>query len=112
MIGRRLRSEKQNPRSKPHQKREKSPKENTISISFKESDIVQRYLISSEGCPSCSQIHKDLKKEFKSGKIIDLDVGSEQGFEILTTLGIDGVPAFIVELDPDKFKGVKYILDE
>ena len=103
-----LRSEKRNPK---HEKSNKKESKTTL-ISFKESDIMQRYLISSEGCPSCSQIHRDLKKEFKSGKLIDLDVGSDQGFEIITTLGVNAVPVFVVELDPKKFNGIKYILDE
>ena len=108
--GRGLRSEKGNPKREKSQRKKEN--KNTSLISFRESDIAQRYLISSEGCPSCAQIHRDLKKEFKSGKLIDLDVGDEKGFEIVKYLGLDSVPAFIVELRDDHPSKTKYILDE
>ena len=64
----------------------------TNIISFKESDILQRWLITAQGCPVCAQIKKDMKKEFAAGIIKATDVGDDKGFEILTTLGIAEAP--------------------
>jgi hypothetical protein len=87
-------------------------KSKTTVISFKESDIVQRWLVTTEGCPTCEEIKKDFKKDFKSGKIKATDVGDDKGFEIITDLGIDEVPIFIVELRSDHPSGIKYVVDE
>jgi hypothetical protein len=42
------------------------------------------------------------------------DVGDDKGFEMLTALGIQEAPMFIVELTPEASSrtGVKYIIDE
>jgi len=97
-------------------RREKPAKEkrsgNITLISFKEKDIKQRWLITSDGCPSCEQLKHDLKKEIKNGTIKLTDVGDEKGFEIISELGIDSVPIFIVELNDGVAKGVKYLIDE
>ena len=101
-----------------HQKRqgkqpgakEKSSNKNITLVSFKNKDIKQRWLITSEGCPSCGQLKRDLRKEIKSGTIKLTDVGDDKGFEIISELGIDSVPIFIVELN-DGFP-MRYIIDE
>ena len=90
----------------------KSQKSNTTIISFKESDIAQRWLITTDGCPTCEEIKSDFKKEFKSGKIKSTDVGDDKGFEIITALGINEVPIFIIELKPGHPSGILYIVDE
>ena len=43
--------------------------------------------MTTEGCPLCAKIKRDLKKEFKTGKIKATDVGDEKGFEIVTQSG-------------------------
>lgn len=83
---------------------------NATLISFREKDIKQRWLISTEGCPTCEQLKRDLRKAIKEGIIKCTDVGDETGFEIIQALGIDEVPIFIVELN-DGFP-VKYLIDE
>ncbi len=83
---------------------------NVTLISFKEKDIKQRWLITSDGCPTCAQLKRDLKKEIKEGVIKLTDVGDEKGFEIIAELGINEVPIFIVELN-DGFP-VRYLIDE
>ena len=83
---------------------------NITLISFKEKDIKQRWLITSEGCPTCEQLKRDLKKEIKEGVIKLTDVGDEKGFEIIAELGINEVPIFIVELN-DGFP-IRYVIDE
>ena len=40
----------------------------------------------------CAKIKRDLKKEFKTGKIKATDVGDEKGFEIVTQLGLQENP--------------------
>lgn len=82
----------------------------TTTITFTDSDIVQRWMVTTEGCPLCAKIKRDLKKEFKSGEIKATDVGDEKGFEIVTQLGLDETPVFVVEL-VEGFP-VKYIIDE
>ena len=67
-------------------------------------------MVTTEGCPLCAKIKRDLKKEFKSGEIKATDVGDEKGFEIVTQLGLDETPVFVVEL-VEGFP-VKYIIDE
>jgi hypothetical protein len=57
-------------------------------------------------------LKKDFKKEIKSGKMKVTDVGDDKGFDIVTALGLDEVPVFIVELKPGHPSGVKYIVDE
>jgi hypothetical protein len=86
------------------------PNKNVTLISFKEKDIKQRWLITSDGCPSGAQLKRDFKKEIKSGKIKLTDVGDDKGFEIISELGIDSVPIFIVELN-DGFP-IRYLIDE
>ena len=81
-------------------------------ISFKASDIVQRWVVTTEGCPTCEEIKQDYKKDFKSGKLKTTDVGDDKGFDIITQLGIDEVPVFIVELRADHPSGIKYVVDE
>jgi hypothetical protein len=81
-------------------------------VNFKESDILQRWVVTTSGCPTCSEIKKDFKKEIKDGTLKVADVGSDEGFEIITTLGIDEVPVFIVELKPGHSSGIKYLIDE
>ena len=83
---------------------------NTTLISFKEKDIKQRWLITSEGCPTCEQLKHDLKKEIEKGIVKCTDVGDDVGFAIIQALGIDAVPIFIVELK-DGFP-VRYLIDE
>ena len=67
-------------------------------------------MISTEGCPTCDQLKRDLRKEIKKGMIKCTDVGDEKGFEMIQALGIDAVPIFIVELN-DGFP-VRYLIDE
>jgi predicted DCC family thiol-disulfide oxidoreductase YuxK len=81
-------------------------------VTFKESDILQRWVVTTDGCPTCSEIKKDFKKEIKAGTLKFTDVGDDKGFEIVTALGIDEVPVFIVELKHGHPSGIKYILDE
>ena len=87
-------------------------KSKTTVVSFRESDIAQRWIVTTEGCPTCEELKKEYKKDIKSGKLKTTDVGDDKGFEIITELGIDEVPIFIVELVPDHSSGVKYIIDE
>lgn len=68
--------------------------------------------MTTEGCPTCAEIKKDFKQEFKSGKIKAVDVGSDKGFEIVAGLGLSEVPVFVVELKPGHSSGVKYLIDE
>jgi hypothetical protein len=103
---------RENPQPKGKPKGAKPQKSKATVISFKESDIVQRWLVTTEGCPTCEEIKRDFKKDFKSGKIKATDVGDDKGFEIITDLGIDEVPLFIVELRADHPSGIKYIIDE
>lgn len=85
---------------------------NTTLISFKAKDIKQRWLITSEGCPTCEQLKHDLKKEIKKGIVKCTDVGDDVGFAIIQALGIDSVPIFIVELNDGVADGIKYLIDE
>jgi hypothetical protein len=57
-------------------------------------------------------LKKDFKKEIKAGKIKVTDVGDDKGFDIVTVLGLDEVPVFIVELNPGHSSGIKYLIDE
>ena len=99
---------------KPNVKPRKTvkPKSDTTIITFKKSDIVQRWLVTTQGCPTCEEIKRDFKKEFRTGVLKATDVGDTTGFEIITALGIEEVPVFIVELRPDHPSGVRYLLDE
>jgi hypothetical protein len=101
-----------NSREKRQEKPERSGKrnKNITLISFKEKDIKQRWLITSEGCPTCEELKRGLKKEIKAGVIKLTDVGDEKGFEIIAELGINEVPIFIVELN-DGFP-IRYVIDE
>jgi hypothetical protein len=105
---------KKSPRESPKKANRKAGNEskNTTIISFKESDILQRWLVTTEGCPTCAEAKRDFKKEFKSGKIKPIDVGEDKGFEIITELGLTEVPVFVVELKPGHPSGVKFIVDE
>ena len=91
------------PRARKHDKK-------VTLISFKEKDIKQRWMITSEGCPTCEQLKHDLKKDIKSGMIKVTDVGDDKGFEMIQALSIDATPVFIIELN-DGFP-VKYLIDE
>ena len=102
------RAERQEKQPGASKKREK----NVTLISFKEKDILQRWLITSDGCPTCEQLKHDLRKEIKKGIVKITDVGDEKGFEIVAALGIDAVPVFIVELNDGAVEGVKYLIDE
>jgi hypothetical protein len=93
-------------------RRTAKPKSDTTIVTFKKSDILQRWLVTTENCPTCAEIKRDFKKEFKSGELKATDVGDEKGFEIITKLGIEEVPIFIVELKPGHPSGVQYIVDE
>ena len=57
-------------------------------------------------------VQPQFKKEIKAGTLKFTDVGDDKGFEIVTALGIDEVPVFIVELKHGHPSGIKYILDE
>jgi hypothetical protein len=100
------RAERQEKQKGASKKRDK----NVTLISFKEKDILQRWLITSEGCPTCEELKHNLRKEIKKGIVKLTDVGDEKGFEIISELGIDAVPIFITELR-DGFP-VRYIIDE
>lgn len=102
------RAERQEKQPGASKKREK----NVTLISFKEKDILQRWLITSDGCPTCEQLKHDLRKEIKKGVVKITDVGDDVGFEIIQALGIDSVPVFIVELNDGAVEGVKYLIDE
>jgi hypothetical protein len=91
-------------------KKQDAGKSKTTTITFRESDIAQRWLLTSEGCPTCAQLKRDLKKEIKSGEIKVTDVGDDKGFEMVQELNLTEAPMFIVELKPGF--PVKYIIDE
>ena len=95
-------------------KREKRPKkqrkENGAAhrvIKFKESDILQRWLVTTEFCPTCGAAKKDNADDIKSGALRITDVGDDKGFDILSKLNMFEVPLFVIEL-----KDGTYIIDE
>lgn len=75
------------------------------TIRFKNSDIAKRYLITTEGCPLCSEVKKQFKAGIKDGSVIVTDVGDELGFSLLKELGIDEAPTVVIELK----NGIKII---
>ena len=95
-------------------KPKKTEKRAVTEIHFTEKDILQRWLLGTENCPSCRQIKSDMRAEFKSGKIKYTDVGDDKGFHILTTLSVREAPLFVIELTQEASKrlGIKYIIDE
>jgi len=68
------------------------------TIRFRNSDIVKRYLITTEGCPLCSELKKQFRSGIKSGSVIVTDVGDELGFSLLKELGINEAPTVVIEL--------------
>ncbi len=67
-------------------------------IRFRRSDITQRWLITTDGCPDCAQAKKDHKIEITNGEIRVVDVGDDKGFEIIKKLNLWEVPSFVIEL--------------
>lgn len=74
-------------------------KQNGVNIiRFRRSDIAQRWLLTTDGCPDCYQAKKDHKKEIAQGEIKVIDVGDDKGFDIIQKLNLWEVPSFIIEL--------------
>ena len=98
----------ESPQESPQRKPENSGQQNGVKvIRFKESDIAQRWLVTTEFCPDCARAKKDFKKEIKEEKLKIADVGSDKGFDIITKLGLFETPVFIIEL-----KDGTYLIDE
>lgn len=76
-------------------------------IRFKESDIAQRWLLTTQFCPTCNRAKRDFKNDIKSGKLKVTDVGDDKGFDILSKLSLFETPVFIIEL-----KNGTYLIDE
>lgn len=76
-------------------------------IKFTESDIKQRWLLTTELCPTCGQAMADYSEDIKSGKLKVTEVGDEKGFDIITKLNLFETPVFIIELNDGR-----YLIDE
>ena len=72
-------------------------------IKFKESEILQRWLLTNEGCPDCELAKKDFKREIKNGNVKVVDVGDDIGFKIIKTLNLWEVPSLIFELKDGRY---------
>lgn len=55
----------------------------------------RRFLLSSDGCPSCEMLKRQLSGEIKSGKIIVIDISSDRNFHLAKTLGIEAAPEIV-----------------
>lgn len=55
----------------------------------------RRFLLSSDGCPSCEMLKRQLAGEIKSGKIIVIDISSDRNFHLAKKLGIEAAPEIV-----------------
>ncbi len=59
-------------------------------------DSMEKYLIVTEGCPSCEFIEERFKDEIEKGEMQLINANTDEDFKVAEKLGIDKYPSLII----------------
>lgn len=57
---------------------------------------MDKYLVVTDGCPSCEFIEKQFKDEIESGEMQLINANTDEDFKVAEKLGIDKYPSLII----------------
>ncbi len=66
-------------------------------------DVAQIYLIVEGSCPGCTDAMEEFADDIADGTVKLLSVDDDLGFKFVNDLGIQGVPALVIELKDGRY---------